>query len=189
MERHEQLDSDVKISLKISAYPGMRLCRSRIRRRRSLLVLPTRSRRCRPVAEFLEEWRQGHGTSPPWTAAAQISPQVDVVGLVAGVFDLAVLMRPGRGRGPRVGVGEGTFDGQVIAAGAFDDDDDVVELVLTRLTNRLDGKGVVRCSIPEVWHQGDVSVEVSEPPSRRNSWAQSTATMPKWVGPTLNAAA
>ncbi len=74
-------------------------------------------------------------------------PQVDVVGLVAGVFDLAVLMR---GQGVEdadleVGVGEGTFDGQVIAARAFDDDDDIVELVLTtRLTNGLDGKGVVQ---------------------------------------------
>ncbi len=117
-------------------------------------------------------------------------PQVDVVGLVAGVFDLAVLMR---GQGSRmrtleVGIGERAFDGQVIAAGALDDDEDVAELVLTtRLTNGLDGKGVVRRSIPEVSGRNeDVSVEVGEPPSRGNSWAQSTATMPKWVGPTAS---
>ncbi len=56
---------------------------------------------------------------------------------------------------------------QVIAAGAFGGGGDVAELVLTtRLTNGLDGKGVVRSSIPEVSKRNvDVSVEVGEPPS------------------------
>ena len=101
-----------------------------------------------PVLQFEEHGRPDHGDEPESVHGGVVDRlEVGVVGLVTGVDGLAELVG-GQGVDEadlEAGLGEGSFHDRVIASGAFDDDDEVEEvMLLDGLLDGLDGGGEVQ---------------------------------------------